>query len=258
MHHERPRPTSQRGRGAASAVATLVVTLGVAACGGGSDDEDAGATATTAEATTTSADEATTTSTAHTEDAGATLTDEVPEDLAHSEEGHTQLVELALGLLIEPEELAGSAFTDAGYVPEEGTNGCGVDPDAEHEPDVLVGTALVDPDGRTITEELRVYADTDASAAAFATHRDALDCGTDGAGTTFGEPVDVSGPVGAGAATEVAVTVEDEAGVVISALVADTVLTFRISAPAATPPALDPREVAAFGVGKVLAALEAT
>jgi hypothetical protein len=240
----------------------LVAVLG-AGCGGGSDDERAGATAapTTdeAETSTTGApappSSPTTTASAGDGEAAATLAEAAGEGLA--DEGDAQLADLALELLITPAELAGQTFVDTGYVPPEGAGPCGLDTDAAHPPDVLVGTALADAEGRAITQELRAYPSTDTSAEAYAAHRDALACGTDGAGTTFGPPTDVSEVVGAGAASEVTVTVEDESGVVVTALVADVVLTFRIAAPAATPATLDPREVAAFGVGKVLAALEA-
>lgn len=218
-------------------VGALVLVALAAACGG---DDPAGPAATS---TTTPAGG----------DGAATLGDE----LADTEEGRTELVQLALELLVVPDDLGAASFTDAGYAPPEGPNACGVDVDAELPPSVLVGTALTAPDGQSIVEELRVYGDVAAAEEAFAGHRDALACGTDGAGTTFTAPVDVNDVVGADAAAEVGAVVEDEGGVRITALVGDAVLTFAVSVPPATATPLDPREVAAFGVGKVLAALEA-
>jgi hypothetical protein len=245
-------------------VGAIVALLALVGCGGGEADERADVqdetTTTSAPATTTAgaADgTTTTTSTTAAPDGDETFGELVDDDLAGTEEGQTELERLGLALLVVPADLVGQSFVDAGYVPEEGPNGCGIDVDADHPSSVLVGTGLVDADGRSIVEELRVYPDVAAAQAAYEVHRTALGCGTDGAGTTFGPAVDVNDVVGADAAEEVAVVVEDAQGVVVVALVGDAVLTFATSAPAATPATLDPRELAAFGVGKVLAALEA-
>lgn len=244
------------------AVGALLV-VAAAACGDGSggasaSDDEGGSTTTGAAAATTTTEpvRATSTTVAGDGEGDGADGDGGHDELADLEEGHTELVEFAIGLLVSPADLAGRSFEDAGYAPAEGPGGCGVDLDADHPADVLVGTTLADADGRSITEEIRVFAGTDAAAEAFEAHRDALACGTDGAGTSFGPATDVNDVVGADAASEVAVTTEDESGATITALVADTVLTFRSTAAAATPPGVDPREVAAFGVGKVLAALE--
>lgn len=242
-------------------VGAIVALLALVGCGDGEADERADVqdeTTTTSEPATTTtraAPRSTTSTTAAPDDTGTV--GELADELATTEEGDTGLEQLSLELLVVPADLAGQSFVDAGYVPTEGPNGCGVDVDAVHPTSVLVGTGLADADGRSIVEELRVYADVAAAQAAYDAHRTALACGTDGEGTTYGPAVDVNDVVGADAAEEVAVVVEDAQGVVVVALVGDAVLTFATSAPAATPATLDPRELAAFGVGKVLAALEA-
>lgn len=230
--------------------------VALAGCGDVGDGEVAGATTTASVVTTTTAPAGSTTTSPAATDGAPTL-GELIDELAATEEGQTELEQLSLELLIAPEDLGGQSFTDAGYVPSEGPNECGVDVDADHPASVLVGTGLSDADGRSIVEELRVFADVEAATDAFEARRTAWGCGSDGAGTTFGEPTDVNEVVHADAGSEVTVVTEDQSGVVITALVGDAVLTFGVAAPAAAPPALDPREVAAFGVGKVLAALEA-
>jgi hypothetical protein len=238
-------------------VAVTGLVLLAAACGGdGASDDRLAATTTAAPVTTTTAPEASMTTPPAATDGGPTL-GELIHELADTEEGQTELEQLSLELLVAPEDFGGQSFADAGYVPSEGPDECGVDVDADHPPSVLVGTGLTDADGRSIVEELRVFPDVESAAGAFEAHRTALACGTDGAGATFGEPADVNEVVHADAASEVTLVAEDRSGVVITALVGDAVLTFGVAAPAAAPPALDPREVAAFGVGKVLAALEA-
>lgn len=248
-----PRRATRWALGAVLAVAAV-------ACSGG-DDVATEATGpapstTAAPATTTTTVAAPVVTTATTAAPGDEGADAGHDELSELEEGHTALVDFAVDLLVGSADLAGQSFEDAGYTPTEGPGPCGTDLDADHPADVLVGTTLADADGRRITEEIRVFAGTDEAADAFEAHRGALACGGDGAGTTFGAATDVNDVVGADAASEVAVTSEDGSGVVITALVADTVLTFRIAAPSVTPSSLDPREVAAFGVGKILAALE--
>jgi hypothetical protein len=242
------------------AAAVLLALGALVACGDDEPGSDAASDPTTTTIGSTTTTDAPSTSTSTTIDGSAEGSDtvgELADELAVTEEGHTGLEQLTLELLVLPSELAEQSFTDSGYVPSEGPNACGVDVDATHPPSVLVGTGMVDGEGRSIVEELRVYADVDAAAAAFEEHRTALACGTDLAGATFGPAVDVNDVVGADAASEVVLTNEDAQGVVIVALVGDATVAVATTLPGGATAVLDPREVAAFAVGKVLAALEA-
>ena len=154
-------------------------------------------------------------------------------------------------LLVVPADLQGQTFADAGYVPTEGANVCGVDADAAHPAEVRVGTNLVDDANRSIVEEIRVYADVDVATAAYEAHRVALDC-------AGGPSTDVTADVGGDAAAESTVA-EDEGrgGVRITVLVGDALVQVEVITPDGAEGTLVDREVAAFAVGKVLAALEA-
>lgn len=243
-----------RRRHALLGAALLLVSVGAGCDGNDGDDGDDGAAATTTtvtvgDATTTTAVDADTTTTRE----ATTTTTPVDDELHDTAEGVTDLEQLALDLLILPPELGGGAFTDAGYVPVEGPNGCGIDVDGDVPPVILVGTRLVDDAASTITEELRVYDDVTVAAQAQAAHAAGLDCGGDADGTTYGPATDVNDVVGADAAVSIEVTGPSSSGLVVVAQVGDAVLTFDLTI---TDPGLAPLDVAAFGVGKVLAALE--
>jgi len=197
----------------------LAVLVTAAACGddAGSGDEQ---TASTAPVTATS----------------ITETEEGVEA-----EGSGDLEELAQTLLVQPAELGDPSYTDVGYTPGAVAAVCGGALDGLPA-DVLAGTALAsDPLGTRVVQELRVYPTEDDAGAAFDAAAGAAGCG---------EGADVNADVGADRATAF-VGEPNDAGTYVVALVADTVLAFHV-----VGTALDPLEVAAFGAGKVLAALE--
>jgi hypothetical protein len=195
----------------------IVVLLALAACG--DDGGDDGTPSSTRESVTTASSE--------------------PDEEGLAGEGTAVLEELAQTLLIQPAELGDAAFADQGYSPGSPVSPCG-GVGADPAPDVLAGTALAsEPAATTVVEELRVYGSPEDAAAAFdgAASATAPACGTG---------VDVAAEVGA----DRAVAFTGDSTYVV-ALVADTVLAFHVAGTA-----LDPLEVAAFGAGKVLAALE--
>jgi hypothetical protein len=203
--------------GAFAGLAVLAV-LGVG-CGG---DDDASTPPTSAPITTTTA--------------AVSSTFEPGLD----EEGIAALEELLPDLLVSESELGDASYVDVGYSPGAGPGPCGLDVDASIPPSALAGTNLAsEPLASSVQEEIRVYGSADESRMAFRSMVDASSC----------VPArDVRTETGADEAT----AFPWEGGTVIVARVADTVLTFAVSGQA-----LDHLEVAAFGVGRVLAALEA-
>jgi hypothetical protein len=226
----------------AVAVLAVVGLLG-AACGG--DDEPTADDATT---TTTQPAATTTTTAAPTTTAEAGAGD--PSTSVPEGEGISELEALASDLLILPTEL-GAPAEDQGYVPGAP---CGVELDDEHPPDVQVGTRLLTPNGEFV-EEIRIYPDTDAAIAAYETAVELeRGCWIETRGLPTG-PEDVNERVGADAA--VFVTAGDRGGNLhrVTTRVADAVVTFSLSGQVGF--VLDLVEVGAFGVGKIIAALEA-
>lgn len=215
----------------------LLLALPLLACGD-DDDEGGGGRSTTTTVRTTATSAPTTPTTA-------------------DGEGIAELEALAQGLLITLDELAVPTFADAGYTPFEGANECGVDVDGDLPPDALVGTILRD-DTRIFQQEIRVYASATAAAVGFDARVGAFACGTGGQGTAYGEPVDVNDRVGADAAFAVTATNPQIEALLVTALVSDAVVSFVFTRPPGEAPAdlPDPVEVAAFGTGKILAALE--
>jgi hypothetical protein len=157
---------------------------------------------------------------------------------ARSDEGIGAL-ETTLGdLLVTAGELGDPALADLGYAPDDGAPPCGVDAGSLAGETALVGTRI-GADGRQVLEELRAYADPNAAAGAVAALR---------AGPACAGARDITAEVGADQAF--AVSIGGAGDVVVVAQVADVVATFRIEGFAA------PVEIAAFGLGKVLAFLE--
>ena len=201
----------------------LVALSTLAGCGGddGGDRNGGTAAATTGPSTT------------------ATATTSATDEEGLADEGPGVLEELAQSLLIQPNELGDPSFADVGYTPGGPVSSCGGVAD-DPPPDVLAGTAIVsEPVATTVVEELRVYGTAEDATAAF-------DAAVSEAAPSCGAGVDVVGQVGADRA--IAFT---GASTYVVALVADTLLAFHVEGTA-----LDPLEVAAFGAGKVLAALE--
>lgn len=205
---------------------TLVLVL--SACGS-DDDGD--------ETTTTGGDETTTTV---------------------DDEGISPLEDLAQSLLVTVDELGIADFQDAGYNPEQGPNQCGYDLDAEYPAEVLVGTTLGNSQ-LVFEQEIRVYPTSLEAQVAYASGVDGATCDDLPDGTTFGEQIDLTEQVGGDSATGITVTSPALEGVVVVVLVSDAVVSFTfVGAPGAAEAsgAPNPAEVAAFGVGKILAALE--
>ena len=172
----------------------------------------------------------------------------------HDDEGIGDLQEVAAQLLVTADEL-GDGFTDVGYVPSAEPNVCGFALDEEHPPDVLVGVRLDGSGAFVVQQELRVYPSTEESAAAY----DAAVAGTT-CPPTVASLGDVAEEVGADAATMFSETSPTVEAITVIAVVSDTVVTFRIDgtpgeSTGAAP--VDPIDLAAFGTGKILAALEA-
>ena len=171
--------------------------------------------------------------------AGATTTG-VDEPGVH-DEGSGALEELAQTLLIQPAELGDPSYADVGYTPGAVAAACGGALDGLAA-DVLAGASLAsEPLATAVVQELRVYATAAEAATAFDAAAAAGGCGA---------AADVTTQVGADRSTAF-VGDPATAGTYVVALVADTVLAFHVLGTA-----LDPLEVAAFGAGKVLAALE--
>jgi hypothetical protein len=212
-----------------------VLLLGIAGAllvvGGCSDDDTPAAqvTTTTAPAASgTSAPPETDTTTA-----GA-----LPDEPGLADEGIGALDELAQSLLIQEGELGDPPLADVGYTP--GVTGavCGGDVDTPHPADVLVGVVL-ESDTTAVVEEIRVFADADAATAAYDAIMTATGCGA-------ASSVSPDVPADRAALFQAA-----GIGTFVLAQTADTVLAFHV-----TGEGLDPVEVAAFGAGKVAAALE--
>lgn len=218
--------------------ALACAVLALAACGGDDADE--------AVPTTTVTTEAPPSSTATT---GAEP--EEPTTTTISDEGLGDVEAVLQQLLVRPAELGDHGFVDAGYTPDEGANACGVDVDADVPPGALVGARLQSESLQLVVQqEVRAYTSVEEAAAAFAAGREAIRCGT-------GEPTDVTTEVGGDEAFSVTFADEGSAGTLVVAQVTDVIVTFQLAAaPGADTSALDPLEVAAFGVGKLLAYLE--
>ena len=216
MRHRRP---TRAGRAGVALVAVVVAAVVTAGCGGdddASDDDDAAPASTSTSA-------AITTTTAADEDGLAG-------------EGTGVLDELAQTLLIQAAELGDASFADAGYSP-------GAALGAVWRPRRGPGTR------RPGRDRARLGVDGDdgdrgAPGLRLARGRRRRPLPPPPALCTAG--TDVAAQVGADRALAFA----GESTYVV-ALVADTVLAFHV-----TGTAVDPLEAAAFGTGKVLAALE--
>jgi hypothetical protein len=238
----------------AALVLAAALSLGIAACGDDGDGEarDPLERATTTagggddEETTTTAGDDTTTTTASLDDEGIGALEAVLSDL-----------------LVTAEELGDPSFVDVGYSPEDGDgeNVCGVDVDADVPPATVVGRQLESESLQlAFQQELRGYDSIDGAAEAYAAGLEGTSCGTSPDGTiTLTAPQDVTAQVGGDEAFAVGVTGEGIEGVLVAVRVTDVIATFQFAgatgaAEAAGAP--DPIDVAAFGVGKLLAFLE--
>lgn len=206
----------------------VAVLLPVSACRGSDDGEPrpSGGTSTT----------------------GASTTVAVTED----PEGTSELELVAHALLITGAELGVTQAVDLGYSPPQDPGECGFATDAEHPADIHVGTRL-DIQTAVVEEVLRIYRDPAAAEAAFQA-RVLLTCDlplTDAGGTG---PVDVNDRMGADQALAFSGTDSSGAFALVVTLLSDAVVSFSLRG--AVDASIDPVDLAAFGVGKILAALE--
>lgn len=238
---------------AAALAAALLLT---AACGD-DDATDAGDDTTT----TTEALEDETSTTIVPDDEDDEPADDTTTTTAEDGEGIDPLEGLAQSLLITLDELAVEGFQDVGYTPTDGPNQCGVDLDAEHPNQVLVGTTL-GHDQLAFQQEIRVYGSTQEAMVAFSAGVDGATCEGLPDGTTFTEPTDVTEAVGGDQAIAITATNPTTEAVVVAVLLSDSVVSFTfVSSPPGSAESLgapNPAEVAAFGVGKIEAALESS
>lgn len=174
-----------------------------------------------------------------------------------SDEGIGELESLAQSLLITVEGLGDPSFTDVGYEPREG-GPCGIDVDAELPPSVLVGATFFSEDrGVVVLQEIRIYESTSAAEDAFDRAEVAHSCATSVDGlTTISDATDVTEDVGGDSARFITATGSGLHAQAVYVLVGDAVLTFGLGGQEPTD-AAEITEIAAFGTGKVLAALEA-
>lgn len=230
------------------AVATVLCAAAIVAGCGSDDEQSIDADPSTATSTTTTAPPAadSTTTTGAPDDPGDPSTTTTVDG-----EGISELEVLAADLLVLGPEL-GVAAQDLGWAPP-GPSTCGFDLDAEHAVDVVAGTTLLTDNG-TFEQVLRVYPDTESAAEAYDAAVDhEAECNFESGAATG--PTDVSGEVGADAAASFSQSTRSGNLVRITTHVADAVVTFSLSGQVGF--VLDPIEVAAFGIGKILAALEA-
>ena len=162
---------------------------------------------------------------------------------------------------IDPIEL-GSTWVESEWRPAEGPNGCGVDVDAELPPFAHFGRLMAPTDAELqLEEEFRVYESIQGAEAAFARGREAVSCGEDTVDPsvgTFTEVVDASTEVGAPAYAVGAIG-EGFEGTLVVALVSDVVVSFEFVGATGAAEAFDapsPGEIAAYGVGKLIAGFE--
>lgn len=250
--HRRP------GRAPTTAVAAVLALAVLIGCGRDSTDDDgAGETTTTgrreaAEATTTTSDRDRTTTTTD----GVESTSSTVDDLGG--EGLGDLDALVPSLLITLDELAVEGFEDLGFTPNPGPDACGSDVDADHPAEVTVGTTL-GMNELSVTETIRVYPTAQAAAAAQLAFVNSLSCDVHPPDVTVSEVTDVNPRVGADEAAAITATGPDIEATLVVARVGDAVVSFTFAGTpgaAAAAGAPDPIDVAAFGVGKILAALE--
>jgi hypothetical protein len=223
-----------------------LLLLGAAACGGDDDGDDTADDTTT---TTEAADEETTTTTV--------VDDEETTTTTVTDEGNLAIEQFAQSTLITLEELALEGFTDLGYTPSPGPNQCGFDIDATHPAAVVVGTDL-GSDTLRFLQEVRVYETPAAAETAFQAGLEGTQC-TPEDGTQIAAPIDVTTDVDAQQAVLISATRDDLNVVVVAALLSDAVVSFNFAgAPADIEAAGAPHpvEVAAFGIGKIKAAME--
>jgi len=226
-------------------VAALAAALLLSACGGGGSDDGAVDGDGAGRSTSTEAARPTPTSGAIT---GTT----------DDHEGLTDLEVLAPQLLIAPGELGVADVQDLGYTPPGPTEGCAFHLDRDQPADVHVGTTLL-AGGVTIIDALRVYADAAAASAAYDAWM-AEEPGCRPASPAVVGPTDVNEAIGADASMSFTTSLPSGDDVLVVALVGDAIISVAmtgVSPGADGTVALPPLDVAAFAVGKVLAALEA-
>ena len=220
----------------------LVLVVGVALAGCGDDGTtgatgSTGATTTSLAETTTSEPEATTTST------------------TVDGEGISELEALAPGLLLAAGELGVPGIEDLGYTPPGSLPPCDFVLDDEVAADLHVGTTLGVNGLPYVVEAIRVYPDEATAADAF----DAAVANEEPCRAhqqAFTGPTDVNDRIGADRAASFGVVDQGGPTEVVYALVGDALVAF-VFPPPGDPSQPPPIDVAAFGVGKILAALEA-
>lgn len=238
-------PPRRRAPRAAAPLLALALApgVGLAACG---DDQGGGA-----DGTTTSAPAATTTAEAPTTTSGDAATTSTTEGVDHGDEdeGLAELEALVPQLLVAAADL-GSGAEEVGFRPDDEVD-CSTDGD--HPPDVLAGTGIAVGD-QVVEEAIRVYPSADAATAAFEAWLAFPPSCTFGLGAAMGAPADGGEAIGADRSVVYEAAADGGARTtLVVALVGDALVTTSI----AGIPGHDPLEVAAFAVGKLLAALEA-
>ena len=161
-------------------------------------------------------------------------------------------------MLITLDELGNTKFSDAGYTPNEGPNACGYDLDAEHPAEVLVGATYGD-EGRVFQQEIRVYATAADALEAYNAGVANTTCDAATGGLAMTGPVDVTDEVGADQAAAFTATLPSYEATLVAALVSDALVTFQFGTSTGATEAADapdPIDLTAFGIGKILAALE--
>jgi hypothetical protein len=181
---------------------------------------------------------------------GATATTAAPTTTADPE-GIGDLEALAPELLVTAADL-GAGTEDLGYAPAPPPALCELDLDAQHPVAVHAGTTLRQG-AYVLTQVVRVLDGEPAAAAAFDAWV-AAEPSCRPANPPVTGPQDVNDRVGADRAVLFRVTTRGGEAVLVVALVGDALVSFDHSVPTGGP---DPVDVAAFGVGKILAALEA-
>jgi hypothetical protein len=230
--------------GVVRVIAAAAVLLVAAGCGGG-DPTTTSASAPTGPSTTSAGP--TTTTTSAPEVTTTTL----------DGEGISELEALAPGLLVAATELTlTGGVQDLGYTPPGPLPACDFVLDDEVPPDLHVGTSLGPSAGLTyVVEAIRVYPDEATAAAAFdAAVANEEPCRAHQQG--FTGPTDVNDRMGADRAVSFGALDRGGATEVFYALVGDALVAF-VFPPPGDPSQPPPTDVAAFGIGKILAALEA-
>jgi hypothetical protein len=228
----------------------LALGLAAAGCGDDGAGDEAATEATDGSGTTAAAGDSSATATTSESPLGGVTT-----TTTEDHEGFTDLELVAPELLIRAAELGVDGAEDLGYTPPPPPPGCPAELDAGHPADVHVGTTIA-AGGITVVEALRVFADAGTASVAYDAWVGAEpSCRL--APPAASGPTDVNDRVGADASMSFASAAGDD--VLVLALLGDAVVSVRTSGTATAAdgtPLLPPLDVAAYAVGKLLAALE--